>query len=218
MDNHLQESKSEEVIMREEFERSLVNAWGYSSRGIEAKRAAMTMLSTKTGMFARIPLMCKADSCPYSESCAMLPYGLAPIGEPCVVETAQVELRLAGYNDDFQISESSFTDKNLINDLIHNDIMLDRCKALLQKEGVLVQDVIAGIAENGQEFTRPEVSKSWEAYERVQKKRNDIYELMVATRKHKKGTGEGTTTSLGSFISNLAEAPEFVVEERPDNI
>ena len=91
------------VVNRENFERNLRNMWGYSNVGLEAKRAAMSMLATKTGMYARIPLVCKAESCPYSESCNLLPYNLAPIGEPCPVETAQIELRYAGYDKDFDL-------------------------------------------------------------------------------------------------------------------
>ena len=55
-------TQCEAVINRENFERNLSNTWGYSNVGIEAKRAAMSMLATKTGMYARIPLMCKAES------------------------------------------------------------------------------------------------------------------------------------------------------------
>ena len=106
-------TQCEAVINRENFERNLSNTWGYSNVGIEAKRAAMSMLATKTGMYARIPLMCKAESCPYSESCSLLPYNLAPIGEPCPIETAQIEIRYAGYEKDFNLDSASFTDKKL---------------------------------------------------------------------------------------------------------
>lgn len=211
------ENKCEAVLNREEFERSLTNAWGYTVNGLEAKKAAMSMLSTKTGMYARIPLVCKSDNCPYSESCSLLPYNLAPLGEPCPVEVAQVELRYAGYEKDFDIDSSSFTDRNLISDLINHDIMLERCKALLQKEGVLVQDVVAGIAENGEVYTRPEVSKHWEAYERIQKKRNDIYDLMLATRKNKKGKEEDQD-SLTVMMAEMMAKEDFVIETRPETI
>lgn len=208
-------TQCEAVINRENFERNLSNTWGYSNVGIEAKRAAMSMLATKTGMYARIPLMCKAESCPYSESCSLLPYNLAPIGEPCPIETAQIEIRYAGYEKDFNLDSASFTDKNLVAELINHDIMLERCKALITKEGVLVTDVVAGVSENGEEFYRPEVSKHWEAYERIQKKRNEIYNLMMATRrdnKDKEGSGEDSLTKA------MAEmfATDFVVEERPE--
>ena len=208
-------TQCEAVMNRENFERNLSNAWGYSNVGIEAKRAAMSMLATKTGMYARIPLMCKAESCPYHDSCSLLPYNLAPIGEPCPVETAQIEIRFAGYEKDFNLDNASFTDKNLVAELINHDIMLERCKALITKEGVLVTDVVAGVSENGEEFYRPEVSKHWEAYERIQKKRNEIYQLMMATRrdnKDKEGSGEDSLTKAMADMF----ATDFVVEERPE--
>lgn len=208
-------TQCEAVINRENFERNLSNTWGYSNVGIEAKRAAMSMLATKTGMYARIPLMCKAESCPYSDSCSLLPYNLAPIGEPCPVETAQIEIRFAGYEKDFNLDNASFTDKNLVAELINHDIMLERCKALITKEGVLVTDVVAGVSENGEEFYRPEVSKHWEAYERIQKKRNEIYQLMMATRrdnKDKEGSGDDSITKAMADMF----ATDFVVEERPE--
>lgn len=205
---------NEAIMNRENFERNLSNTWGYSNVGIEAKRAAMSMLATKTGMYARIPLMCKAESCPYSDSCSLLPYNLAPIGEPCPVETAQIEIRYAGYEKDFNLDTASFTDKNLVAELINHDIMLERCKSLITKEGVLVTDVIAGIAENGEEFYRPEVSKHWEAYERIQKKRNEIYQLMMATRKDNKSNEGSGEDSLTKAMADMFTT-DFVVEERP---
>ena len=125
-------SKCEAVMNRENFERNLTNMWGYSNVGIEAKRAAMSMLATKTGMYARIP----------SESCSLLPYNLAPYGEPCPMETAQIEIRYAGYEQDFNLDTASFTDKNLVAELINHDIMLERCKALLNKDGVIAVNYI----------------------------------------------------------------------------
>ena len=212
--NEQEDTKCEAIINRENFERNLANVWGYSQVGLEAKKAAMAMLSTKTGMYARIPLICKSDNCPYAETCVMLPYNLAPYGEPCPMETAQIDLRYQGYVQDFG-EMSSFTDKNLISDLINHDIMLERCKALLSTEGVLVQEVFAGVTEQGDVYTRPEVSKHWEAYERVQKKRNDIYDLMLATRKNKKGEVQEADSLTKMVAEMVANKDQFIVEERP---
>ena len=93
--------------------------------------------------------------------------------------------------------------------------MLERCKALITKEGVLVTDVVAGIAENGEEFYRPEVSKHWEAYERVQKKRNEIYNLMMATRKDNKDKEAQGEDSITKMMADMF-ATDFVVEEKPE--
>lgn len=209
---------SEAVTNRENFERDIKNLWGHSALGIEAKKAAMTMLSTKTGMYARIPLTCKADSCPYAESCKLLPYNLAPLGEPCPIETAEIELRYASYEEDFELDMSSFTDKNLVSEIINLDIMAERCKALMAKEGVPVVEVVAGITEQGEEFTRPEVSKYWEAYEKTLKRRGDLYDMMMATRKSKKNEGE-QAKSLTQILADMQNnGTSFVIEQKPDHL
>lgn len=210
------------VTSRLNFERAISqqNVWNHSPLGVEAKRAAMTMLSTKHGMYARIPLTCKADTCPYSESCQLLAYGLAPQGEYCPVETAQIELRYAGYSSDFNLDEASFTDKNLVSELINLDIMVERCKALMSKEGVPVVDVVAGIAENGEEFYRPEVSKYFEAYERANKRRNELYQLMMATRRDKKKDAP-EEKSIRDIIAEVVDVDNnggFVIDERPEHL
>ena len=212
------DTQCEAIINRENFEKSLQNMWGYSNVGVEAKKAAMSMLSTKTGMYARIPLTCKADGCPYSDACSLLPYNLAPIGEPCPVETAQIELRYAGYDNDFDLDEASFTDKNLVVSLINADVMVERCKALLNKEGVMVEDVFAGVSEQGEEFTRPEISKHWEALERAERKRDSIYELMQATRKNKKGEVNQQDSLSDMFNSVLSGNTNFIVEQPPEAV
>jgi hypothetical protein len=201
---------------REQFEANLQNMWGHSTLGLEAKRAAMAMLSTKTGMYAKIPITCKADTCPYAESCQLLAYGLAPEGEYCPVETAEIELRYEAYSRDFDLDTASFTDKCLVNEIINADIMMERCKALMAREGVPVIDVVAGVSENGDEFTRPEVSKHWEAYERASRKRNEAYSLMKATRKDKK-EDDNNRLSITKIISDAVVDPDFlVIEERPE--
>jgi hypothetical protein len=208
--------KSQAIINRENFENSIKNLWGHSEVGLEAKRAAMTMLSTKTGMYAKIPIVCKADSCPYSESCQLLAYDLAPLGEYCPIETAQIELRFQGYAQDFDLEYSSFTDRCVVSEIINCDIMIERCKALMAKEGVPVVEVAAGISENGEIFSRPEVSKYWEAYERASKRRNEAYQLMMATRRDKKDKGEREKSVTEIIAEAVADGSLVEIEERPD--
>ena len=186
------------------------NPWGYGKKGIEAKRAAMTMLSTKTGMYAKVPLVCKADACPYAETCKLLQYDLAPEGEYCPVETSQIEMRLVNYASDIDIDNASFTDRVLLNEIIDCDIMLERCKALMSKEGTPVLDMAIGVDQDGNAITQPAVSKSWEAYERISKKRNDAFQLLMLTRKDHKNDAEAQTKSLSEI---LAEADDIIDDD-----
>lgn len=221
LDDQLEQTQLEEIqARRNALEANITNVWGHSSLGLEAKKAAMTMLSTKHGMYARIPLVCKAEACPYSEQCLILKYDLAPMGEPCPVETAEIEARYSGYSMDFDVEGSSFTDRTIVSEIINLDIMIERCKALMSKEGVPVVDVVAGIDENGNVLMRPEVSKAVDAYEKFTRKRNELYQLMQATRKDKK---VDTTEDLGiqTIIANAIDAEQnggFIIDERPEHL
>ena len=169
---------------RKRFEASLPeNPWGLSSKGLSARKAASTMVRMKTGMYTPIPIICKADSCPYSDSCSLLPYDLAPEGEFCPVEIAKIEALVQGYYSDFDLDEMSFTDRSLVNEVVGLDIMIDRCKALMAKEGTPVVDIVIGVAENGAEIHQPAVSKSIEAYEKLTKRKDQKLQFLAKTNR-----------------------------------
>lgn len=200
---------------REKYEKSLTenNLWGYSRKGIEARKAVMTMLSTKTGMYAKIPLICKGDGCPYADTCPLLPYDLAPAGEYCPHETAQIELRAGAYANEVGLDPESFTDRQLLNEIVGYDIMLERCRALMAKEGTPVIDITIGVTEEGDEIRQPAVSKAWEAYEKIVKKRNEAYQLMLMTRRDKNKNGETNQDSISELLKNVIDSRDFEVHE-----
>lgn len=202
MDEVLKEASDEDVEAKgKELElaiKKMDNPWGLTPKALSAKKAAMTMLATKNGLHAKVPLVCKAGGCPYSSSCMLLAYDMAPQGEYCPVEIAQIELRSTGYSQDIDYDSASFTDKNLLCELVTLDIMIERCKSLMSAEGTPVIEMAIGVDSNGNEIRQPTVSKSWEAYERISKKRDSVYQLLMMTRKDRKGDGaddDGINTS-----------------------
>lgn len=209
--------RNEAVAARERFEANIGNVWGHSSLGLEAKSAAMSMLSTKTGLYAKVPITCKADTCPYANTCALLPYGLAPFGEKCPWETALIETRYAGYMQDYDLDSASFTDTTLVSELINIDVMLERTKALIAEEQTPITEVVAGMTESGEQYTRPEISKAYEIYERNLNRKERILESMLGTRKSRKGQQE-QDSSLQEILASALETTEFIIEEKPDNL
>lgn len=208
--------REDAIAKREAFENNIKNIWGYSQLGLEAKKAAMAMLSTKTGLYAKVPIACKADSCPYAITCPLLEAGLAPRGQKCPLETATIEIRYAGYQEDYNLDTASYTDTTIISELINLDVTIERCKSLLAAMQTPIEDVVAGIADNGQEFTRPEISKAWEIYERASNRREKLLESMLGTRRSKKGEVQ-QDKSLDTLISEVCEQ-DYVIEEKPEDM
>lgn len=229
MDNHTDEQmmqlmnkehqRLEAIENRKSLEKKMKNAWGYSDVALESKAAAMTMLSTKTGMYARVPLICKADSCPYADTCYLLDNGLAPYGEYCAIETEQIDMRVKGYAEDFDLDSASFTDKCLIGELINLDIIIERCKGLMNNEQSPVVDVVISVTENGDEVIAPAISKSFEAYEKASRRKETILNLMSATRKDKKGEIDEKSlfSAMLEEISNK-DTSDYIIPEMPEHL
>ena len=194
------------------------NPWNRSELGLEAERAAMAMLSTKHGLYAKVPITCKGESCPYAFQCELLKYQLAPVGERCPLETARMSEEYAGYAQEFNIDKASQTDKTLISEIISMDILLDRCQTLMAKEGTPVIDILAGISDSGEEIMQPAVSKAWEAFQAISKRRNDNMQLMMATRRDHKNDPD-TEQKQTDILAEVISDPDFdKVETKPDII
>lgn len=210
------QEKEEAIEKRDGFVKAMKNNfWGHSEVGLQAKNAAMAMLSTKTGLFARVPITCKKDNCPYSETCPLLAYDLAPYGEKCPTETAMIETRWNYYLEDYELDESSFTDQTLVSELITLDVMLERSKALLSKEQLPITDVVAGMTESGEEYTRPEISKAYDLYERCLNKKDKILDSLLGTRRSRKGMV--TQNNTIKEVLDSAISADIIIEERPEN-
>lgn len=208
---------------RRTFEEMLTvnkNPWNYNAKGLESVKAAMSMLSTKTGLYSKVPIYCKGEKCPYQETCMLLAYGLAPQGQPCPVETTQIEQRHKRYTVEFELDETSFTDMNLVSEIVYLEIMMERCKALLSKEQTPVVEITTGISENGREIKQPSVSQAYIAYEKMSKKRDSNYQLLAATRRDKatlKNKNNDDTKDPVDVMFEIINDPNVHdIEQRPE--
>lgn len=201
------------------FKESQTNPWGYSPKGQVAKSAAMAMLSTKSGLYARIPITCKGCGCPYSETCELLKAGLEPVGEKCAIETELIDRAFEGYKYDFGLDDNAnYTDLNIIKNIITCDVMLERAQALMAQEGSAISETYAGSNEKtGEDFYNKDISKALELYERHEKQRSRLYDMMLATRKSKAQAKQANENSVNDMMM-AALSMEIEYEEKPDYI
>ena len=201
------------------FKESQANPWGYSPKGQVAKSAAMAMLSTKSGLYARIPITCKGHGCPYSDTCELLKAGLEPVGEKCAIETELIDRAFEGYKFDFGLDDNaSYTDLNIIKNIITCDVMLERAQALMAQEGSAISETYAGSNEKtGEDFYNKDISKALELYERHEKQRSRLYDMMLATRKSKAQAKQADENSVSDMMM-AALNMEIEYETKPDYI
>ena len=195
------------------------NRWGYSPSGYMSKALVSKHLnSVKSGLYAIYPIPCKQGKCPYGSSCLALQNNIEPpYGEPCVLETTRIENLIIEYSQQFKINSSSATDRIQMRELIQLDILMDRCQVLMAQNVDILQDIAAGMTDNGEIFTQPVVSRYYDAWERMSKRRQSIMDDMLATRKSKKGMPEETMDDIEVIMATVGKDEDFMkVEERPE--
>lgn len=171
-------------------------------------------------MFARIPIYCKGDTCPYGKSCGLVKWGISPIGQACPVEIATIQRSWEKYWDEFALTEEDFTDIKLVQEIIKMEVYMERCTGLMSKEVTPVQLMVVGTNEDGEPIETPQVSKSVEAYERYSKIRDRNYSLLMATRKDKIKKGDDKQEkSLMDILAEVDQDEDFYnIETRPEHI
>jgi len=200
----------------------LPNKWNYSAAGSLSKDLVSKHLnSQKTGMHAMYPILCNGAGCPYSSTCFAYQNNIhPPIGEPCVMETTKMENLLIQYDKDFHFDECSATDMLAIQELVHLDIMIDRCNSLIAQELTPVIEVNIGSSpQTGDVITQPAVSKYYEAYEKMSKRREAIEEGLMATRKSKKHDKvDNSKLEIDHLKAAFADASFFEIEQKPEGL
>lgn len=197
----------------------LPGRWNYSAAGTLSKDLVSKHLnSQKTGLHAMYPILCNGAGCPYSTTCFAFQNNIhPPVGEPCVMETTKIENLLIQYDKDFHFDECSMTDMLAIQELVHLDIMIDRCNALIAQELTPVIEVNIGASpQTGEPITQPTVSKYYEAYEKMSKRREAIEEGLTATRRAKRKDRPDNTKAEADYLRNVvSDANFFDIEQRP---
>lgn len=184
----------------------LPTEWKVSERGMRALNAALSMAATKHGLYASIPMLCKADDCPYAEVCPLVEMEQAPHGERCPLEIARILKKYNDYTKELQIDEKNIVDMSLIKDLIDLDIQITRADNKLAIDGDFLQEQVVGISEQtGEAITNPAIHKAVEYKEKLLKKRHDTLQLLHSTRKDKAGDKLTVSLDPSTYAAQLME-------------
>lgn len=166
------------------------SAWTRNPQAVEAITVARQLRNTKHGLYANVPIICKADSCPYAHSCPLIEMQMAPFGEKCPIEIAALEDLFSRYLEEMQINpedRGSTVDMMLVKDLVDADIGLLRIDNKMAWDADYVIDNVIGISEEGEAITKKELHPLTEYKEKLISRKNKTMQLLNSTRKDKAG-------------------------------
>ena len=192
-------------------------AWRLSEKGRQALAHAIAMRRTTHGFYASVPFLCKASACRFAAVCDPYQQGLVQEGDRCVLEIAEIIERYRGYATELQLQPDSLVDLGLLKDLIDCDIMMERADKQLAVDGRIIEHVVVGVGENGQPIRRPEIHKAIEIKEKMQKRKNEILQLLNATRKDKARAAQAAMdpSSHAAKIREIFEILQRSEQARP---
>lgn len=194
--------------------------WQMDEKGIEAIRIANAMCSTQTGLCANIPIICKGAKCPFIETCGIKAVGMNVDdlkGQRCPVEIADITRRFQWYTAHLEIDADDVVDLGMVKELVDIDVMLERANKRMAAEGDFVEMVAVGVDGEGNAIRKPEIRKSVDFKERMQKRKDTILQLLNATRKDKAGSKVTIDMDPSSYASQLLEKKRQLDSLRNDD-
>lgn len=151
---------------------------------------ARRMRNTKMGLYASVPIICKAEGCPYAESCDLMQLGMAPLGEKCPMEIAAIEDLFMRYCGDMGVNPEDpkqQVDAIMIKEVVDCDIGMLRVDKKMAISADFILDSVVGTTEDGHILTKKEVHPMMDYKEKLRSQKYRTLNLLNSTRKDKEG-------------------------------
>ncbi|AOQ24684.1 hypothetical protein MTAT_20290 [Moorella thermoacetica] len=191
------------------------DAWALSEKGRKALKKAVELRSRSHSLYASIPIICKAEECPYASTCQLLPAGLAPANERCPLEIAAVEQLFNAYVQELDVKPDNVVDLSLIKELVDLDIAILRCDNKLAIDADFVQEVAIAVTPKGHVVTKPELHQAAEYKDKLLNRRHRILQLLHSTRHDKIGSKLVVEYDPSTrAVELLARAKEFEAKKQ----
>lgn len=179
------------------------SVWDISDKSTEAYSKANEMNALKHGLYASIPIRCKAEDCPYADVCPVQKDGLTTRGEHCVIEASTVENLAQKYMEEYEVTQEDITDMGMIRNLVNLDISIFRCEKKLAIDADIVQQVVIGLTEDGREIRQPQINLAYDLQDRLINRRQKTLSLLNGTRKDKAKTNQAEKLDPSQLISDM---------------
>lgn len=169
-----------------------------------------------------IPVVCRAEACPFRETCPLFKADLAPLNERCPIEIAAIEDLFDRYCAEFGIDpddEGSMVDLMMVKELVDTDIMIVRCDNKLAIDVDFIVENTVGMTDQGEPMTRKELHTASTYKGNLMISKYKTLQLLNATRRDKGGGEKKEQTAQERIaemmaVMQMSQSTEAVESER----
>jgi hypothetical protein len=178
---------------------------------LEAVKSSISSRSVKHGILSSIPMICRDHDCPYKHHCVYQQRGEVTRGDRCVLEIGKLMEASDRYYSEFAVDPTDpgqRVDGVLIQQLLTLEILIDRCTMLLSS-GNLIEEIDVAMNPAGEVIQQPQLHKAAEALPKLQRRHNEILQLLSATRKDKIAASGSQGMGIDQFTKQLIERAQI---------
>lgn len=165
--------------------------WGISSAVIKEIGNMNRIYSSKHGLFASVPIICKGPDCAYKDVC-MVSQAQRIVGQRCPMEIAAILSRYEQWCMHFEINTTDdmidpkdLVDATLIKDLVNIEVQILRAENKIALNGDFMADTLLDIDKKCKPYFGKIVAPETEFLMTLQDKKIKILNQLNATRKDK---------------------------------
>lgn len=165
--------------------------WGIDPTLIKEISNMNRVYSSKHGLFASVPIICRGADCAYKDVC-MVSQTQRTVGQRCPMEIAAVLARYEQWCQHFEIEtvqdmidSKDLVDATLIKDLVNIEVQMLRAENKIALNGDFMSDTLLDIDKKCQPYFGKIVSPEVEFLMTLQDKKIKILNQLNATRKDK---------------------------------
>lgn len=195
--------------------------WGINSAVIKEIANLNKVYSSKHGMFASVPIMCKVNDCVYKDVC-MVDVSQRIVGHRCPMEIAAILARYEQWCIHFEIDTNQdiinpedLVDATLIKDLVNIEVQMLRAENKIALNGDFMSDTLLDIDKKCQPYYGKIVAPEVEFLMTLQDKKIKILNQLNATRKDKaadkrKESASDTAIKIFQQVKELEKTRQFI--------
>ena len=195
--------------------------WGITPAVIKEIGNMNRVYTSKHGLFASVPIICKGPDCAYKDIC-MVSQAQRTVGHRCPMEIAAILSRYEQWCAHFEINtvqdvidSKDLVDATLIKDLVNIEVQMLRAENKIALNGDIMADTLLDIDKKCQPYYGKVVAPEVEFLMTLQDKKVKILNQLNATRKDKaadkrKESASDTAIKIFQQVKELEKAQQII--------